>query len=140
MYVPLFFFHLDCQVIIINEPFSHFFIPSVSVSLYFLSELILYFFCIRLLKHLDTCSRWRLTLSRTFIFSELFHFWVQSICYMFEIDYVCCHWKSCTGCLFPFENIFASYFNVVLLLDGLYQMRFRFLVSLVYLSKYNQKC
>ena len=48
---------------------------------FFWSDLMLYFFCIWFLKHLGIYSRWRLTLLRTFIFSEFFHFWVWLLLY-----------------------------------------------------------
>ena len=84
------FLHLDCQVIVINEPFSHFFIPSVSAwtSVFFVVFFCFFevtlcstFFAFWFLKHLGTYSRWRLTLLRTFIFSEFFHFWVWLLLY-----------------------------------------------------------
>ena len=50
--------------------------------IFFWSELTLYLFCIWFLKHLGTCSRWRLILLSTFIFSDFFHFWVRAFYYM----------------------------------------------------------
>ena len=83
------FLHLDCQVIIINEPFSNFFHSkpvclNVRISLFFLYQVSLCstFFCIRFLNYLGTCSRWRLTVLSTFIFPEFFHFWVWPFYYM----------------------------------------------------------
>ena len=84
------FLYLDCQVTI-NEPFFHFFIPSVSawMPVIFLRELMLYF-CIWFLKHLGTYSRWRLTLFSTFIFfHKFFHFWVWAFYNMLYQDCYC---------------------------------------------------
>ena len=68
------------------------------------------FFCIWFLKHLVTYSRWRLTLTSTFIFSQFFHFWVQTFYYMLSMW--SCSRKSrilltvptCTAAVHSFQN------------------------------------
>ena len=70
------FLHLECQVIIINELFSHFFILSVSGGMYviFFEVSVCSTFFLHLLPKTPMYSRWRLALLSTFIFSDFFIF------------------------------------------------------------------